>query len=133
MIQIKFQINVTCQDCSTPQVQIYQTENERFSSRLQGGHTYLITVRAQAGKVSGADSQVVILIPSVLATVKNLRVKAAKLGYKNWGLAVKWGPPKGLSGCFIKVMYIKCFQFVRVHRKFLEIFKDRVISMFRRI
>ena len=75
-----------------------------FSSRLQCGHTYLITVRALTYRETGADSQVVILIPSVLTTVKNLRVNfISRVNEK--GFSVAWDTVKGLSGSNKTVMH----------------------------
>ena len=82
------------------------TGNERFSARLRCGHTYLITVRAFTVKRSGADSQVFVLIPSVFATVKNLRARF-KNSESEKGFLVEWDPVKRLSGSDSMVMYIK--------------------------
>lgn len=83
-----------------------RTGNEKFSARLRCGHTYLITVRAFAVKGSGGESQVVVLIPSVFATVKNLRARFKKSESEK-GFLVEWDPVKGLSGSDTMVMYIK--------------------------
>lgn len=65
-------------------------------------------MRALADKGTGADSQVVVLIPSVFAPVKNLKVKFLREGSEK-GFSLEWDPVKGVSGSNTTVMYNRTF------------------------